>query len=393
MMGLVSEYFRRRPDVVRSLHPTHPILVHGPDAEAIVAAHPACLYPCGPDTPFDRLLALDGKVVFFNVEFAVFTFFHYLEHLRERATCRSGSTRTSRRWSRWSTATATHGRSRPTCIRAKRSSAVASRCSRPNCGGAALIKTRRIGNGEVEAIRVRDASTASTTCGGRAATSTTSSGLPSGDRRRCHWGMRHERQPGEPDSFLDFAGRWVVVTGASSGLGRAIAIELSRHGATPGAGRARWRAAVETRQALAGSGHRQLITGSRAHEAIARRHRGTVRQQTGPLYGLCHAAGVVDDAAACRRPRSSVMQAQLDINLLAGARARSRRLSPRRDDRRRGQRRVHLVRVRPGRHAGSDRLLRVEGRAGRRGARDGDRTGAAPACGSIACRPGSCSPR
>lgn len=81
MMGLISEYFRRRDGVMRSLHPTHPVLAHGPNAEALVTGHEDCLYPCGPGTPFERLADLDGKVIFFNVSFANFTFFHYLEHL------------------------------------------------------------------------------------------------------------------------------------------------------------------------------------------------------------------------------------------------------------------------------------------------------------------------
>lgn len=81
MMGMVSEMFRRRPDVVRSLHPTHPVLVRGNKAEWFVDAHPDCRYPCGPDSPFDRLASVDGVVVFFNVPFAMYTFFHYLEHL------------------------------------------------------------------------------------------------------------------------------------------------------------------------------------------------------------------------------------------------------------------------------------------------------------------------
>jgi len=80
MMGLVSEYFRHRPDVLRSLHPTHPVLVHGVRAEWFVAGHEDCEYPCGPGTPFERLEQVDGKAVFYNVPFATFTFFHYLEH-------------------------------------------------------------------------------------------------------------------------------------------------------------------------------------------------------------------------------------------------------------------------------------------------------------------------
>ncbi len=81
MMGLMSESFRRRPGVLRSLHPTHPTLVLGPRAEWFVAEHPDCLYPCGPGTPFDKLASVDGKAVFFNVPFATYTFSHYLEHL------------------------------------------------------------------------------------------------------------------------------------------------------------------------------------------------------------------------------------------------------------------------------------------------------------------------
>jgi aminoglycoside 3-N-acetyltransferase len=80
-MGLISETFRRRAEVLRSLHPTHPILAQGKQAESIVAGHEECLYPCGPNSPFERLLKLDGKVLFFGVTEFHFTFHHYLEHL------------------------------------------------------------------------------------------------------------------------------------------------------------------------------------------------------------------------------------------------------------------------------------------------------------------------
>ena len=48
MMGLVSEFFRRRPNVLRSLHPTHPMLALGPKAEWIVADHELSEYPLWP---------------------------------------------------------------------------------------------------------------------------------------------------------------------------------------------------------------------------------------------------------------------------------------------------------------------------------------------------------
>jgi aminoglycoside 3-N-acetyltransferase len=63
------------------LHPTHPVLAYGPKADWIVADHEQCVFPCGPGTPFEKLLNLRGKVLFFDVPFSNFTFVHYLEHL------------------------------------------------------------------------------------------------------------------------------------------------------------------------------------------------------------------------------------------------------------------------------------------------------------------------
>lgn len=78
-MGLVSEIFRRRREVLRSLHPTHPILALGPKAEWIVAGHENIPYPCGFGTPFEKLALLSGKILFFNASFYTNTFYHFLE--------------------------------------------------------------------------------------------------------------------------------------------------------------------------------------------------------------------------------------------------------------------------------------------------------------------------
>jgi aminoglycoside 3-N-acetyltransferase len=79
-MGLISEIFRRQKDVVRSLHPTHPILASGKLAQWFVQNHESCLYGCGPRSPFDKLGQKNGKVLFFDTGFA-FTYIHYIEHL------------------------------------------------------------------------------------------------------------------------------------------------------------------------------------------------------------------------------------------------------------------------------------------------------------------------
>lgn len=80
-MGLISETFRRQPGVQRSLHPTHPVLAFGPRAQWIVADHETCLYPCGPGTPFEKLVELRAKILFYGVSEFHFTLHHYLEHL------------------------------------------------------------------------------------------------------------------------------------------------------------------------------------------------------------------------------------------------------------------------------------------------------------------------
>ena len=120
-----------------------------------------------------------------------------------------------------------------------------------------------------------------------------------------------------PDtSFLDFDEKWVLVTGASSGIGRAIAIELSRHGARVIlSGRDEGRLAETSRQ-LTADGHQvlplDLIDQSRIVPAILK-----LRERTGRIYGLCHSAGVVET-----RPLSSnsveVVQSMLAIHVLAG---------------------------------------------------------------------------
>lgn len=120
----------------------------------------------------------------------------------------------------------------------------------------------------------------------------------------------------DPVSFLDFAGRWVVVTGASSGLGQAIAIELARHGAgVVLVGRHRERLEATAAQ-LGGAAHRRLELDLVQHERIAPAI-AQLRQEIGPLYGMCHAAGVVETRPL---PANTVetVRAQLDINLLAG---------------------------------------------------------------------------
>jgi NAD(P)-dependent dehydrogenase (short-subunit alcohol dehydrogenase family) len=119
-----------------------------------------------------------------------------------------------------------------------------------------------------------------------------------------------------PASFLAFDSRWVVVTGASSGLGQAVAVELAGLGAgVVLVGRDAGRLA-ETAARLGGAPHRTLVLDLVEHERIVPAIT-QLRQDVGPLYGLCHAAGVVETRPL---PANTVetMRRQFDVNLFAG---------------------------------------------------------------------------
>jgi len=117
-------------------------------------------------------------------------------------------------------------------------------------------------------------------------------------------------------SFLDFGGRWVVVTGASAGLGRAVAGELARHGARVVlCGRDGDRLAAAAAE-MGGAEHRILQLDLQQLDRIAPEV-ARLRDDVGPLYGLCHAAGIV-----ATRPLQSntvdIVRQQFDVNVLAG---------------------------------------------------------------------------
>lgn len=81
MMGLITEMFRRKEGVLRSLNPSHPVLAYGKDSAWLIADHEECPVPCGVGSPFDKFRQLNGKILFFDVGFGAITFFHYVEDI------------------------------------------------------------------------------------------------------------------------------------------------------------------------------------------------------------------------------------------------------------------------------------------------------------------------
>jgi NAD(P)-dependent dehydrogenase (short-subunit alcohol dehydrogenase family) len=120
----------------------------------------------------------------------------------------------------------------------------------------------------------------------------------------------------ERESFIDFGGKMVWVTGASSGIGRAVAVELSRRRAGLILVGRNERSLHETAGLLDGSGHEILkwdLSNLAGLEAVVR----DLARKMGRLYGFCHSAGIVQT-----RPLNSnspeIVQTQLNVNLLAG---------------------------------------------------------------------------
>lgn len=68
-MGLLSEIFRRKPGVRRSLHPTHSICATGPLAEMLTATHHLASTRTGARTPFEAMTQRRTVIAGLGVEY------------------------------------------------------------------------------------------------------------------------------------------------------------------------------------------------------------------------------------------------------------------------------------------------------------------------------------
>lgn len=78
-MGIISETFRRRPGVLRSRHPYHPVAACGARAEEMLRDHEQSAIPDGPDTPYGRLITLGGWVLHIGCDLDTLTLLHTVE--------------------------------------------------------------------------------------------------------------------------------------------------------------------------------------------------------------------------------------------------------------------------------------------------------------------------
>lgn len=137
-------------------------------------------------------------------------------------------------------------------------------------------------------------------------------------RRRLDRRRRKEEimNPSTTEPFVDFSGRRLVVTGASSGIGRAIAVELGRRGAhLVLMGRDAQRL-EETARLTSGVEVDVLALDLREAAAAAAAVREVVARR-GRLAGLCHCAGVVETLPLSAL-RLDSFRAMFEVNVTAG---------------------------------------------------------------------------
>ena len=75
--GIIPETFRKMPNVVRSLHPTHSVAAAGPLAETIIQGHEHSITPFGKRTPYAEIVRQEGKVLLLNIN--ANSLMHYVE--------------------------------------------------------------------------------------------------------------------------------------------------------------------------------------------------------------------------------------------------------------------------------------------------------------------------
>lgn len=80
-VGLLSNLFRKRHGVVRSLHPTHSIAAYGKESKEYIKGEESVTTPCAPGGCYDRLRDRNAKILLLGVTHARNTFMHSVEEV------------------------------------------------------------------------------------------------------------------------------------------------------------------------------------------------------------------------------------------------------------------------------------------------------------------------
>jgi aminoglycoside 3-N-acetyltransferase len=78
-LGIIPATFLSYPDICRSIHPTHSVSAIGENAGYITESHHLAASTFGHDSPWDRLMKLNGKILATGLKMGRNTFSHVLE--------------------------------------------------------------------------------------------------------------------------------------------------------------------------------------------------------------------------------------------------------------------------------------------------------------------------
>ncbi len=78
-IGALTELFRKRPGVCRSLHPTHSVAALGREAADFVSGEEKILTPCGEGGTYHKLWQRNAQILLIGVNFTRNTYIHGIE--------------------------------------------------------------------------------------------------------------------------------------------------------------------------------------------------------------------------------------------------------------------------------------------------------------------------
>ena len=78
-VGILTELFRKKEGVYRSLHPTHAVAAYGRDAASFVSGEEKIGTPCGEGGAYHKLWKRDAQILLIGVNFTRNTFIHGIE--------------------------------------------------------------------------------------------------------------------------------------------------------------------------------------------------------------------------------------------------------------------------------------------------------------------------
>ena len=77
--GILPTLFMQRPNVYRSLHPTHSLAAFGNGAKDYILGEELLTTPCSPQGVYGRLYAIDAKILLVGVNHSKNTYIHSIE--------------------------------------------------------------------------------------------------------------------------------------------------------------------------------------------------------------------------------------------------------------------------------------------------------------------------